>query len=131
MTLHVVLPPLSPVFRVARGNGEPPADPFVPPPWERADADGTFGNRFDDPSKADGVPEGGRFRVIYAATQRDGALAETIAHFRPDLEALAALGNCSLILHSASSMLPIPTRSPRCAPASPPSRRLMAIGTST
>ncbi len=92
MTLHVVLPPLSPVFRVARGNGEPPADPFVPPPWERADADGTFGNRFDDPSKADGVPEGGRFRVIYAATQRDGALAETIAHFRPDLEALAALG---------------------------------------
>lgn len=29
--------------------------------------------------------------MIYAATQRDGAFAETIAHFRPDLEALAAL----------------------------------------
>ncbi len=91
MTLHAVPPPLSPVFRVARGNGGPPADPFVPPSWERADADGTFGNRFDDPGKADGAPEGERFRVVYAATQRDGAFAETIAHFRPDLEALAAL----------------------------------------
>ncbi len=91
MTLHAVPPPASPIFRVARGDDAPPVDPFLPPSWERADADGTFGSRFDDPGKADGVPEEERFRVIYAATQRDGAFAETIAHFRPDLAALAAL----------------------------------------
>ena len=91
MTLHAVPPPASPIFRVARGNDGPPVDPFLPPPWERAHVDGTFGSRFDDPGKADGVPAEARFRVIYAATQRDGAFAETIAHFRPDLEAVAAL----------------------------------------
>ncbi len=91
MTLHAVPPPASPIFRVARGNDGPPVDPFLPPSWERADADGIFGNRFDDPGKADGLAEDERFRVIYAATQRDGAFAETIAHFRPDLEAVAAL----------------------------------------
>ncbi len=91
MTLHAVPPPSSPIFRVARGEDGPPVDPFFPPSWERADADSTFGNRFDDPGKADGIPEEERFRVIYAATQRDGAFAETIAHFRPDLEAVAAM----------------------------------------
>jgi hypothetical protein len=91
MTLHAVPPPASPIFRVARGDDGPPADPFVPPSWGRADADGTFGNRFDDPGMADGIPEEGRFRVIYAAMQREGAFAETIAHFRPDLAAMAAL----------------------------------------
>ncbi len=92
MTLHAVPPPPSPIFRVARGDNGPPVDPFLPPPWERADVDGTFGSRFDDPGKADGVPEEARFRVLYAATQRDGAFAETIAHFRPDLAAVAAVG---------------------------------------
>lgn len=91
MTLHVVPPPASPIFRVARGDDGPPADPFIPPSWARADADGTFGNRFDDPGQAEGIPEEERFRVVYAATQREGAFAETIAHFRPDLAALAAL----------------------------------------
>ena len=91
MTLHAVPPPASPLFRVARGDEGPPGDPFLPPSWERVGADGTFGNRFDDPGKADGISEEERFRMIYAATQRDGAFAETIAHFRPDLEALAAL----------------------------------------
>ena len=91
MTLHAVPPPASPLFRVARGDEGPPGDPFLPPSWERAGADGTFGNRFDDPGKADGISEEERFRMIYSATQRDGAFAETIAHFRPDLEALAAL----------------------------------------
>jgi len=91
MTLLAVPPPVSPIFRVARGDDGPPGDPFLPPSWERAGTDGTFGNRFDDPGKADGVPEEGRFRVIYAATQREGAFAETIAHFRPDLEAVAAV----------------------------------------
>lgn len=83
--------PPAPVFRVARGDAGPPSDPFAPPGWERAGADGTFGNRFIDPSKVDGRPDEARFRMIYAATQQDGAFAETIAHFRPDLEALAAL----------------------------------------
>jgi len=69
----------------------PPSDPFASPGWERAGADGTFGNRFDDPSKVDGRPDKARFRMIYAATQREAAFAETIAHFRPDLPALAAL----------------------------------------
>ena len=91
MTLHAVPPPVSPVFRVARGNDAPPLDAFAPPAWGRAAADGTFGNRFDDPGKADGIPDGSRFRVLYCATQREGAFAETIAHFRPDLAALAAL----------------------------------------
>lgn len=36
-------------------------------------------------------PDEARFRMIYAATQREAAFAETIAHFRPDLPALAAL----------------------------------------
>jgi hypothetical protein len=92
MTLHAVPPPASPVFRVARGDDGPPADPFVPPSRARTDADGTCGNRFDDPGQAEGIPEEERFRVIYAATQREGAFAETIAHFRPDLAAMAALG---------------------------------------
>jgi len=35
--------------------------------------------------------EEARFRVVYAATQRAAAFAETIASFRPDLLALAAL----------------------------------------
>ncbi|MDQ2786175.1 MAG: RES domain-containing protein [Chloroflexota bacterium] len=77
---------------MARGADGSPTDPFAPPPWERADADGTFGNRFDDPGKVDGIPEEKRFRIVYAAAQRDGAFAETIAYFRPDLAALAALG---------------------------------------
>ncbi len=91
MTLYAVPPPSSPVFRVVRGGAGPPSDPFAPPGWERAGADGTFGNRFDDPGTADSLAEETRFRVVYAATQRAGAFAETIAPFRPDLPALAAL----------------------------------------
>lgn len=91
MTLYAVPPPSSPVLRVARGDVGPPSDPFALPGWERAGADGTFGNRFDDPGKGDSLAEETRFRVVYAATQRAGAFAEKIAHFRPGLEALAAV----------------------------------------
>ncbi len=91
MTLYAAPSPPAPVFRVARGGAGPLSDPFAPPGWERAGADGAFGNRFDDPSKVDGRPDEARFRMIYAATQREAAFAETIAHFRPDLPALAAL----------------------------------------
>jgi hypothetical protein len=46
-------------------------------------ADGTFGNRFDDPK--------GNYRVLYAATQRVSCIVETLARFRPDLSLIAEL----------------------------------------
>jgi len=91
MSLYAAPSPPAPVFRVARGDAGPPSDPFAPPGWERAGADGAFGNRFEVPSKVDDRPDEARFRMIYAATQREAAFAETIAPFRPDLPALAAL----------------------------------------
>lgn len=84
--LVAVPPPDTPVYRVARG-----ADPFAPPPWEYADDDGTFGNRFDDPGALVGIPESERFRTIYCATQRAAAFGETIARMRPSLELIAQL----------------------------------------
>lgn len=75
------------VYRVTRG-----LDAFAPPDWAYALPDGTFGNRFDDPSAADkGVPEEERYRAIYCATERAGAFGETIARFRPSIELLAGL----------------------------------------
>jgi hypothetical protein len=85
--LATVPPPASGVFRLAYG----PADPFAPPDWGRADDDGTFGNRFDDPSADDGKGPGERFRTIYCATQREAAFGETLARFRPSLSLLAQL----------------------------------------
>jgi len=41
------------------------------------------GGRFDDPR--------GEFRVLYATVQRRAAFLETLAHFRPSLDVLAAL----------------------------------------
>lgn len=84
--LRVVAPPPTPVFRVARG-----LDPFAPAPWQLMHVDGTFGNRFDDPSGQWGRPPEERFRTIYCATDRAGAFAETIARFRPSLSLLADL----------------------------------------
>jgi hypothetical protein len=49
--------PTAPLFRLGRKP-----DPWNPPDWSRAQPDGTFGNRFDDPQ--------GNYRVLYAATQR-------------------------------------------------------------
>ncbi|HEV2396254.1 MAG TPA: hypothetical protein VGS27_04900, partial [Candidatus Sulfotelmatobacter sp.] len=45
--------------------------------WSRANSDGTFGNRFDDPE--------GYYRVLYAASQKLSCFLETLARFRPDL----------------------------------------------
>lgn len=53
-------------------------DPLVWPPWEVVGA-----GRFDDPQR--------EFRVLYAAAQRRGAFVETMAQFRPLLEALARM----------------------------------------
>jgi hypothetical protein len=77
--LSVVTPPEL-VYRVGRGF-----DAFAPPDWAYALPDGTFGNRFDDPSAERDVPEGERYRVVYCATERAGAFGETIARFRPSV----------------------------------------------
>jgi hypothetical protein len=46
------------------GVGRRP-DPWAWPDWSRADPDGTFGNRYDDPR--------GEYRVPYASSDRRGA----------------------------------------------------------
>jgi len=66
------------VFRLGRGP-----DPWAWPDWSYAAADGSFGNRWDDPA--------GSYRVLYACSQRLGAFVETLARFRPDLEVVASL----------------------------------------
>lgn len=80
-------PPANGVYRLARG----PADPFTPPEWDRAHEDGTFGNRFDDPTEDEGKTAEERFRVIYCATRRDTAFGETLARFRLSLSLISAL----------------------------------------
>lgn len=85
--LSWVTPPSKPIFRVARRGH----DPFDPPSWEYRLADGTFGHRFDDPAARYGASEEARFRMIYCATEREGAFGETIAHFRPSLATIAGL----------------------------------------
>lgn len=84
--LRIVPPPAGPVYRVAWGS-----IPFAPPPWSIAGSDGTFGNRFDDPSQVRGVPPAERFRMLYCASQPEAAFGETTAHFRADLALLARL----------------------------------------
>jgi hypothetical protein len=66
------------VFRVCKGP-----DPWAYPDWAQAGEDGTFGNRWDDPKSA--------YRVLYACSQRLGALIETLSRFRPDPEVLTGL----------------------------------------
>jgi hypothetical protein len=70
--------PAGTVYRLAR---RPNA--WQPPEWSFAHADGTFGNRFDDPD--------GYYRVLYASSQRLACFVETLARFRPDLSLLAEL----------------------------------------
>ena len=66
-----------PVFRIAR---QP--DPWEWPDWIRAHADGTFGNRYDDPD--------GEYRVLYASSDRIATFYECLSRFRPDPAVLAA-----------------------------------------
>ena len=70
--------PDGPLYRLGRYP-----DPWAWPDWSYAAADGTFGNRYDDPEAS--------YRVLYASSQRVGAFLETLARFRPDLELLAEL----------------------------------------
>lgn len=66
------------VFRLGRRP-----DPWEWPDWAYADADGTFGNRYDDPL--------GIYRVPYASTQRVATFVECLAYYRPDIDVLAEL----------------------------------------
>jgi hypothetical protein len=70
--------PIASLFRLGRKP-----DAWSPPDWSRAQPDGTFGNRFDDPQ--------GNYRVLYVATQRVSCFVETLARFRPDLALIAEL----------------------------------------
>ncbi len=58
-------------------------DPWAWPDWAYAEADGTFGNRYDDPQ--------GIYRVLYASTQRVATFVECLAYYRADLEVVAEL----------------------------------------
>jgi hypothetical protein len=51
-------------------------DPWAWPDWSRAEPDGTFGNRYDDPR--------GEYRVLYASSARHGAYLEVLARYRAD-----------------------------------------------
>jgi hypothetical protein len=77
MELEARRPP-GPVYRLGRRP-----DAWQPPEWFLAHADGTFGNRFDDPE--------GYYRVLYASSQRLACFIEPLARFRPDLSLLAEL----------------------------------------
>jgi hypothetical protein len=72
---------IRPSARVTRIGRRP--NPWAWPPWEAQDSDSTFGNRWDDPE--------GIYRVLYAATQREGAYVEVLSRFRPDPAVLAEL----------------------------------------
>ena len=75
MSLETRTPPKT-IYRIAHKP-----DAWEPPDWSRAQSDGTFGNRFDDPD--------GLYRVLYAASQELSCFLETLARFRPDLALLA------------------------------------------
>jgi hypothetical protein len=60
-------------------------DPWAVPDWASAGADGTFGNRFDDPDAT--------YRVLYASSQRLGCFLETLARFRLDPKLAAELAD--------------------------------------
>ena len=66
------------VFRLGRRP-----DPWAWPDWAYAEADGTFGNRYDDPQ--------GIYRVLYASSQRFATFVECLAYYRPDIEVIAEM----------------------------------------
>ena len=84
-------------------------DPWAWPDWANAAEDGTFGNRWDDPSSI--------YRVLYAASDRLGAFIEVLARFRPDPHVTHGL---SQIVGDESSGLP-----PGSVPASWLDRRVV------
>jgi len=87
--------PPTTIFRIARKP-----DPWLPPDWSRANPDGTFGNRFDDPE--------GYYRVIYASTQKLSCFLETLSRFQADLSLLAELNE----IEGDNDFLPLGTVPP-------------------
>lgn len=71
-------PPPRLLFRVGRAP-----DVWEWPDWAYAAPDGTFGCRWDDPD--------GRYRVLYASSQRLGCFLEALAALRPDPFVVSAL----------------------------------------
>ena len=65
MALETKTPP-QPIYRIGRRP-----DAWRPPDWSRASADGTFGNRFDDPESY--------YRVLYASSHEVSCSIETPA----------------------------------------------------
>lgn len=86
-SIQPVALPHSPLYRV----GWPP-DPFVLPDWRYARPDGAFGGRYDDPRAGHGVPPRERYRILYLASQPEGAYGETVAQFRPSVKTLSQYG---------------------------------------
>jgi hypothetical protein len=81
---------VTPALQVARPQGSlyrvgRIPDAWALAPWTYAGPDNTFGNRYDDPQ--------GEYRVLYAADQKRGALLETLARFRADLQLIAELAD--------------------------------------
>lgn len=66
------------LYRVGRAP-----DPWAWPDWQYAGGDGTFGNRWDDPT--------GVYRVLYASSTRLACYLECLARFRPDPHVVTAL----------------------------------------
>ncbi|MBI2709507.1 MAG: RES domain-containing protein [Actinobacteria bacterium] len=70
--------PPAEVYRLGRRP-----DPWAWPDWAYAEADATFGNRYDDPQ--------GIYRVLYASTQRVATFVECLAYYRADIELVAEM----------------------------------------
>jgi hypothetical protein len=110
--LVAVGPPQAEIFRIGwRG------DPLSPPSWDFASvADGTFGNRFDDPSAAEGRPVKDRFRCLYCGTTEDAAFGETLARKRVPISVLVKLATVDddepvdVVLAGAAIDMADPTR---------------------
>jgi hypothetical protein len=75
--------PPSPLFRLGRGP-----DPWSWNDWSYAHADGTFGNRWDDPES--------EYRVLYASAQRLACFMETMGRFPADPEIESELDEIEL-----------------------------------
>jgi hypothetical protein len=80
-------------------------DPWAWPDWSRANPNGTFGNRYDDPR--------GEYRVLYASSDRRGAYVEVLARYRADPTVERELDEIEVEPDQADLDGPEPGRLPR------------------